>query len=301
MKLIELLKKLDPQLEIETDEGGNYYIYNYRDVMDRACMEWLFDWIACVDQVDFMFIKKDDMDRLNEYEIIIPDEHLEYQTYTRRPYYRMRGKKVTEEQAFEIIRRTDHYFGGFETREIFMHKDYIGCWNFDNWLINRDHFPFGYGWIHTDGTVGCNAITHKYPNAMSYVGEWLQKLMHFPYLDLMIAVTSWDEIPYWEWDLREAAGNSKYEKYFEAPEYDQDFLNAIEVGIYVHDKTIEIMEPKKAAKKYREYEAKYGDTNREKYRDNYYGENQIAQVDQEYLRRCFERYGIDPETYLGPR
>ena len=44
-------------------------------------------------------------------EIRFDDEKLmTYEFFARRPYYRVRGKRVTEEQAFEIIRRCDDSF-----------------------------------------------------------------------------------------------------------------------------------------------------------------------------------------------
>ena len=33
------------------------------------------------------------------------------------------------------------------------HKDFIGSLNFDNWLIMQNHYPQGYGWLHTDKTL----------------------------------------------------------------------------------------------------------------------------------------------------
>ncbi len=287
MKILELLKKADPEVEIKKDESGNYHIYNFEGALYDIGLKCIYDFGKYDKQNDSLFIDKMDMDRLNEYEVIISDEFITHATAARRPYYRMRGEKVTKEQAFEIIRRTDNYFK-FDVSEIRYHKDYIGCENFDNWLIMKNHYPFGYGWIHTDGTVGGNAITQKYPDTLRYVGEWLCKLMEFPYLNLMIAVTHWNEVPDSFW--------SGEDDYWEIDE--QEFLDAIEVGIYVHDKTVEIMNSKKATEKYVEYEALYGDLNRNKYESDYYQNNQIVQVDREYLKRCFESYGVNSEKYL---
>ena len=64
----------------------------------------------------------------------------------------MRGKPVTKEQAFELIRRTDNFFAGIN--EIRYSGDFVSAVNFSNHLIHKNHFPQGYGWIHADGTVG---------------------------------------------------------------------------------------------------------------------------------------------------
>ncbi len=73
---------------------------------------------------------------------------LEYDGSVRKPYYWMRGKPVTEKQAFELIRRTDNFFAGIE--EICRSDDFVSSVNFDNWLIHKNHYPQGYGWVHTD-------------------------------------------------------------------------------------------------------------------------------------------------------
>lgn len=73
----------------------------------------------------------------------------------------MRGKTVTRGQAFELIRRTDNFFRGIN--EIRRSGDFVSGTNFDNWLIFRKHYPRGYGLVHTDDTIGTNAITQKYP------------------------------------------------------------------------------------------------------------------------------------------
>lgn len=145
----------------------------------------------------------------------------------RRPYYRMRGKPVTEDQAFDIIRRTDNFFQDID--EIERYRDYIHCINFDNWLIHKNHHPRGYGWIHADGTVGCNAITQKYPNIEEFIDEWICKLINFPYLDLVIAVTSWNEAPYRYWK------DEDFRKEWEMKNHDKEFYNDVFTGIYVHD------------------------------------------------------------------
>ena len=154
---------------------------------------------------DYIFISKEDCDKYNEYEIIIPDG-LDYDGNVRRPYYRMRGKPVTKEQAFELIRRTDNFFAGIN--EIRRSGDFVGCGYFDNWLIHKNHYPRGYGWVHTDGTIGTNAITQKYMVLYKFIAEWFQKLLKFPYLDLVIGITCWNEMPNEFWDY---IGRSSHE------------------------------------------------------------------------------------------
>lgn len=66
--------------------------------------------------------------------VIMFDEEVEnFDSNARRPYYRMRGEKVTQEQAFDMIRRVDNFFL-FEIEAIREHRDYIGC----NGIIQAD-------------------------------------------------------------------------------------------------------------------------------------------------------------------
>ncbi|MDE6622197.1 MAG: hypothetical protein K2K74_17240 [Lachnospiraceae bacterium] len=202
----------------------------------------------------------------------------------------MRGKPVTKEQAFELIRRTDNFFRGID--EIRRSDDFVSSVNFDNWLIHKNHYPQGYGWVHTDGTIGNNSITQIYPELYEFIGEWFEKLMKFPYLDLVIAVTCWDELlnALWE-DLGKDFFKAKSHE-FEVS--DDLFISGVRIGIYIHDKTLEILTPKKAIRKYKEY-AKLYEKNKEVYISEYYQDNGIVQVDLPYARRCIEAYGLDAD------
>lgn len=276
---------------ISYDELGNLYIddsglsYCQQDRLDILSKNW--------DNTVF-FISKEDCDKYNEYEIIIPDD-IDYDDNVRRPYYRMRGKPVTKDQAFDIIRRTDNFFSSID--EIGAHDDFVGSYNFDNWLINENHYPKGYGWIHTDGAVGSNSITQKYPDLNEFIDEWLNKLLAFPYLDLVIAVTDWDEISpeLWQLSWNDASYDSK-RKEFEIE--DKNFCKAVVLGIYIHDKTLEILRPVDAVRKYKEYSLLYG-KDKEKYIPEYYQSRGIKQVDLPYLKRCIEAYDLDADKVLS--
>jgi hypothetical protein len=130
MKAMEyMLEGLDKS--ISYDELGNVFV-------EKSSLKWYDEerlsgmgvrW-HCGDE--YIFISKEDCDKYNEYEIIIPDG-LDYDGNVRRPYYRMRGKPVTKEQAFELIRRTDNFFAGIN--EIRYSGDFVGCEYFDARVI----------------------------------------------------------------------------------------------------------------------------------------------------------------------
>ena len=178
------------------------------------------------------------------------EELLTFKCAGRRPYYRMRGKPVTDLQASEIIGKINNLI------------------NFSNYS------PPGHGWIHTDGTVGINSITFKLPNAEEFIEEWSDFIKMFPYLDLVIAITWWDEISPTEHDIQDEWFDIENSfgifDDFEKEDYDDEFYDAIEIGIYVHDNTVELMSPERTREKYREYVELYEDENRDKYLYDYY-------------------------------
>ena len=287
MKAMEyMLEGLDKS--ISYDELGNVYV-------EKSNLKWYDEerlsgmgvrW-HCGD--DYIFISKEDCAKYNEYEIIIPDG-LDYDGNVRRPYYRMRGKPVTKEQAFELIRRTDNFFA--EIDEIRCSGEFVGCDFFSNHLIHKNHYPRTYGWVHADGTIGTNNITSKYPELYNFVVEWCEKLFKFPYLDLVIGITCWNEMPNALWkDLDNKA------KYREMELNDKLFFSGVVLGIYIHDKTLEVLPPRKAIRKYKEYAKRY-EKNKEVYIPEYYQENGIVQVDLPYARRCIEAYGLNADEIL---
>lgn len=283
MNLIEYLTKKFGEPAVQQDVYGNVYI-NIGDIFVGITI-LPFSYL---DHNEYIMLKEDFL-KYNEYNILISDGMDNYDFFPRRPYYRMRGKPVTEDQAFEIIRRTDNFFVFVDS--IRKHEEYVGCYNFDNWLVDTNHFPQGYGWIHTDGTVGSNTITQKNPKLDDIIFEWLRNLKEFPSLDLIIALTWWDEGPVEKWEK----GIDEY--ILNTEEYDELFYDAVRIGIYIHDKTIEILNPKETVKKYKEYNNLYGNP-RKKFVPEYYGDNGINQIDIPYLKKCIEAYGLDADEEI---
>lgn len=290
MKAMDYILK-DFSSRISYDDLGNVYIDITSGLSWQEDEFLMYMGISWNYGDEYIFISKEDCDKYNQYEIIVPaDDDLRFDGSVRRPYYRMRGKPVTKEQAFELIRRTDNFFR--EIDEIRRSDDFVSAVNWDNWLIHKNHYPQGYGWVHTDGTIGNNSITQTYPEMYQMIAEWLVKLMKFPYLDLVIAVTCWNELPNALW---EDLGNKAKRREMELS--DDLFISGVEIGIYIHDKTLEILTPKKAIRKYKEY-AKLYEKNKEVYISEYYQENGIVQVDMPYIRRCIEAYGLDADEML---
>lgn len=192
---------------------------------------------------DDMFLVDYDMELLRfwyDTDVVIDEGMADYRCTARRPYYQMRGRRITEQQAFEIIRRTDMYAPWEKCRDC---NDYVDSMNFQNWWTSP-HLPAYYGWIHPNGIVGSDAVTQKFANVKEFVEEWINYIYRFPFLDLVIAVSRWNELPQYAWD--------DFKTYMFEPYI--DFLDNIEAGIWVHDGTLEIMSPARTVKKYKEYE-----------------------------------------------
>ena len=214
---------------------------------------------------------------------------MEYSSATRRPVCRLRGKPVTPEQAFEIIRRTEGSFRDIEG--IGDHPDYVHAWNL--WM---SYFRSGLtevkeGWVLTDGTVGLNFLPiNKYP-VMEELLEGIPAVVKaFPYLDFVLVVTNWDEMPNSVWD----SFFHHREVEFEQEEWDENFYEAIVLGIWVHDGVVELLRRERAVWKYREYVEKYEDPDRKRYVHEYHGRTADPGLNEEYLHRCIRAYGLDP-------
>ena len=223
----------------------------------------------------------------------------------RRPYYRLRGKRVTEQQAFEIIRRADTFFSWYLKLDGH-YEECIRDLNFNMWWFASNHCPEKYGWIHPSGVVGLNGITQKYPTVNEFIEEWSTYIRNFPFLDLVIGVTCWDEQCPERWEEHGKIYKLPYKEFKEQSNI-LDFIDlerrrfeeAVELGIWVHDGIIEIMNAERAVEVYLRYEKQYEEQNRRIYMPEYYSNFQPDIVTRNYLHRCLAAYGIaDPEKLI---
>lgn len=246
---------------------------------------------------NLLWISEDDWQRFQQYRISIDEEVREFDSYVKRPYYQMRGKKISKEQAMEVIaRNSDYLTGPFSplSKQSEARKKLVPSINFNQWWFEKNHYPMHYGWCHPSGVVGSNAITTKYPNITEFAEEMFSWAVSFPFLDLMIAVSDWNEDPYWS----EAPGYQGREQQ-DAYEVYADFTDNIQIGIWLHDKTVEFMNPKNAAKKYLEYAEKYEEKDPRIYVPDYYQDRNYFPCDEEYLSKCLELLNEDKVDKTG--
>lgn len=228
----------------------------------------------------------------NPMKILVEDEFCrEWTPLGRRPYYQMRGKRISEEQAFEIISKTDRtisYSLGFEGS--------IPCYNFYNdWFYYCNDIDGRYGWVHPNGIVGINSIMPKYPTVDEFAHEWAIYLHNFPFLDLIVGITWWNEMS----NERHQMMNPYNWRDYEYVGYD-DFLDNIEAGIWVHDRKIEIIDREKTIEVYRQYEQLYEEKDKRVYFHKYYDDFQPDITTMKYLEKCLASYGItDCEKFLS--
>ena len=212
----------------------------------------------------------------------------------RRPYFRVRGKPVTEEQAFDIIRRTDYFF----CNDMFQYnlEDLVGDrFILDNIWFSPNVYPHPRGWVRPDGIVGMNDVTGKHPMEEEFLASILPLKEAFTYLDLMIAVTDWNECPKYVWDIED---RDVFYCALSREDY-PDFPDHIVYGIWVHDDKVELMAPARAREKYLEYNRLYGGADEAIFTMDYYEENNIHPADFAFLQRCIRSHGLDPDEVLA--
>lgn len=195
-------------------------------------------------------LEKGELERLRTHRLVMDEAPNEFDSSVRRPYYRMRGKPVTEEQAFDVIRKTDMHIG-FNLPRSHSHQLVHSC-HFKNWWFDPGHVR--YGWIHPNGMVGINSITDKYPTFLELLSELLDYQKAFPFLDFAAAITWWDEKPYYK-----LSGDKEQQD--EVSRQYPDFLENVEFGIHLDGKTIEFLGRDRAIAAYQKYEALYDSPN----------------------------------------
>lgn len=188
-------------------------------------------------------------------------EYEEYQNTPRKPACWTRGKPVTPEQAFEIIRATDTFF-------IFSEQ------TVSTYMLSTDWFQsFDYGWCRPDGRIGVDDITGKWPCGDDVIEDGTTLLSVFPFLDLVGII----------WDSDEESG------FF--PEKIEADPPQVEWGFHFHDNTIELLESKTAWERFCDYQTRYGEDPLT-YMRGYNEKAGESWVDIDYLKRCLQANGL---------
>lgn len=207
----------------------------------------------------------------------------------RRPFYKIRGTKITEEQAMEIISKTDTAFL-YDIDET-SYSDRVCGYLFDNIWFNHGTWETSGGWCYPTGEIYEDGISLiKYPSVETFIGEMITFAENFAFLDMVIAVTNWNEIPDEEWDdidLYDEEGNwvDPYSKYKEH----------IQFLLHLHNQMIDIYSKEDAVEKYEEYlsDLKITDSgflDCKPVKNNNKLPNRV-----EYFKECVRKHGLDVE------
>ena len=267
--------------------------------MIEQSLEQFIDLVNCGFISDY-FTDKEKRDMANKkYDndicVRYADDFNGWSSTARRPYFRLRGKSVTKEQAFDIIRRTDRTFEGLVDKNcdyIYL-QDYVDVYHLQNrwWIDNIS--PRFMSWCKPDGTIGYNDIMGKYPDLEEPLVDLFNLLKAFPYLDFVWAITCWDELPLDVWerfrnDKQSAVKSYKSENY-------EGFEESIDILFWVHDKKVEILQGQGAINKYCEYNSKYGQCQESftaSYWEDKWKETGDLPVSLKYLDKCLDVYGL---------
>lgn len=308
MTLLEYIKSMDKEDRVIYTDGHSNGIYidivqiyksEYEDWLLAVLSPVLTNLVECPlyrpsdNLEDIRFIDGQELEFLNKTNIIIDEEVAEYNSYARRPYFRLRGKRVTEQQAFDIIRGTIFDFRdrkGDDCGDVY-------TLHLPEWFIECDHKLSHYSWCHPNGVIGVNGITDKYPNILELIGDMINIKHAFPYLDFVMAITDWNEVPpeKWDWneELQKIKDRDKYSTALHQLDYREypNFLDNLEIGIWVHDDVIEFMGPSRTRKIYRQYVKKYEEPNKDIYVPRYYTDNKEAIKSNKLLNDWINKQG----------
>lgn len=273
-------------------QPGSWWYYNPR--RDKAHQ-------FCWNGEQSFLLTQEALHILEHFQLVIDRQAADISIDARRPYFRMRGRPVTEEQAFDIIRRTDNFF-----RSDMCKYNLSGLVSdrvvLDNLWYSPQFYPHPLGWVRPDGVVGMNNVTGKYPNECEFLRSVLPLITAFPYLDLVIAITDWNVGPDYAWnDFFQGHKNEMDDEknsIFNREDY-PDFLENIVYGIWLHDNTAELMAPERAREKYAEYNRFYGGPDEQIFTMHYYEDRNIHPADLDYLKRLICAHGLDPEEVLA--
>lgn len=166
------------------------------------------------------------------------------------PYFRMRGKRVTKEQAFDIISREsvdkrNHFIKRAEN----IIEESPALQFTEIKLHHTSRFDWIRSWIDPDGAVGeTNYCAWKYPDGLRLMEEHMLNAKRYPFLKYVIVYTMHDAV-------------SREDLYYEDGIFhdieDTIFWGGFEYALWVHDGGVERVDRDKAKELYEEYQSEY--------------------------------------------
>lgn len=127
----------------------------------------------------------------------------------RRPVYYVRGKSLAREQVIDVFSHEEPLFRGWDITDLNSNEDYLDIRS-KRGVLKNCFYRRGYSWLDTwlfsDGTVGGNNLSFKYPYFNEFLPEWLVLGERYPYLDIAVGYSIINEskchfCPYVNWDI----------------------------------------------------------------------------------------------------
>ena len=166
------------------------------------------------------------------------------------PYFRMRGKRVTKEQAFDIISResVDKRNHFIKRAENIIEESHALQFT-EIKLHHTSRFDWIRSWIDPDGAVGeTNYCAWKYPDGLRLMEEHMLNAKRYPFLKYVIVYTMHDAV-------------SREDLYYEDGIFhdieDTIFWGGFEYALWVHDGGVERVDRDKAKELYELYQSEY--------------------------------------------
>lgn len=162
------------------------------------------------------------------------------------PYYHLIGRPITPEQAKQIFAICDTGVEKYPLNH-FDTQIYNALSNFYTTIFATD--TVRRSWVHPNGDIWLEYHCTKYTSLEEIVVDWMVLLARFPFLDIMIAVTWWDELSPEKTKL--LCDDKKHVSYEEVLSLeDKGFLEAIVWGIRIKDAVVRVMPKEEAAEEY---------------------------------------------------
>ncbi len=122
-------------------------------------------------------------------------------SFARHPYYMIRGKSITPDQVQKMLLSEYPMLSDQREWDLYCKKDDRGhdMLNHDAFgriFPSRSVFGGAHGWLRESGEIGINDMCSlKHPSFQEIMPLWFKFAVQFPFLDMVIGYTNYDESP----------------------------------------------------------------------------------------------------------
>lgn len=261
----------------ETAKRYKYYknINPISSILKCTFSDSIFNRERIYDLKQFEFLEKT--------KIVLDKDFTDFYLINKKFPYWIRGKPVTPEQAYDIIKPNFDYtmtrFSSGYKSFSYWHKRYLDI----KWFCAEP-----YGWCRPDGKIGIdsfcnNGCVNGREHIYEYVLGCISRLYRFPYLDFISLIWKFEDEQSYKYQISDVIKENP--------------CDYIQFGIYVHDNFIEILNPYNAWKKFCEYDKLYP---KPEEKANYFEyDNYFAEIFKKELNMLYKKYETTLFDLLG--